>query len=186
MYIEEILLSLSLSFSIGCVWFLSRSFLVIGESYLQLLGAGAIAEDASRLFGSRWELVEAVIRQKAEVIYGLLLFLCASVSNFVSVFRLLKPDNLTVCILLVVAISMVIVFIGHLIVVPFLYYLFFVKAALKSLSWHKELLKLNKEEFEKNLRRQLGCYHLGHHYEKKAMEALEKYRISRNKLDEQK
>ena len=183
MNLDEFLISLSLSFSISCVWFLSRSFLLISLPFLRVLGCGAIPEDVSRLFGSRWELVETVIRQKAEVIYGLSLFLFASLLNFIMAFELTYPRNLLICIIIIVVATTIFIIAGHCLIIPYLYYKFFINQAKASLSSNEKLKKLDSKQFNENIRGQLKCYHLSQPYEKWALKELEKYATFLNGIE---
>jgi hypothetical protein len=174
--LNEILPAVALGLNIGCVWFLARSFLTIGFPILWVLGMGALCEKAYTLFGVRWELVEATIKQKAEVVYGLLLFLLAIILEIVILSNSLKPSNWYVPLIMAIIPVIVFIEIGHRTIVPVLKYCFFMRNAKKSLfnskaSW----LKLNHNKRNGKIAEQVKCYHLGKFYEKFATKKLQKY-----------
>lgn len=178
MNFSEILVSLLFSLNIGCVWFLSRSFMIVGIHFIRALGTGALFERPLSLFGVRYELVEAVMRQKAEVAYGLLMFLGAAIVNIIFLFNPPEPKNWWLCAIILVFTTTVILLTGHYGFVPHLYFRFFMKNAKASLANNKEWIQLDSKVVKGKMERELKCYHLGDYYEKKAIDKLERYLIS--------
>ncbi|HEX7320860.1 MAG TPA: hypothetical protein VF399_10955 [bacterium] len=187
----EILISLTTSFNICCVWFLSRSFATTGFPILRTLGCGALWERMGTFFGVRWKLVESALQQKAEVIFGLILLGLSSMGNFTLMFMNKTSSNNWILYLIISCIIVpIICAIGNFIVVAYLYYYFFLKAAKDSLYWQIARSKNITEDQKiwlgpngmENLKKEIKNYHLDL-FENRAIHKLKNYVIviSQNK-----
>lgn len=173
--LNEILPAAALALNICCAWFLARSFISIGLPILRELGTGAYVQQPPTLFGVRWKIVETAIKQKAEVVYGLSLLVFAALCGFITLFMSLKPHNWIFSLVIVITIFVLFWGIGQ-IIVPLLNYWFFIKDAKKSLHTSPEYwLGLKTEQRNENIVKEVGCYHLGKFYEKRATKVLQKY-----------